>query len=66
MGYIKQFIMDNQGAGWKPFEELTESELLEIEIALATEKPQMACIVCFSIIPSGNTCDTHKGQKPNW
>jgi hypothetical protein len=66
MGYIKSFIMDNEGAGWKPFDELTDGEKLELELALVNSAVQNACIICFTPIQGGNTCETHIGQKPNW
>ncbi|NBW21173.1 MAG: hypothetical protein EBR82_75750 [Caulobacteraceae bacterium] len=68
MGYIKAFIMDNQGAGWKSFDELTADELAELENAINTQESNIACVICFKPIPqgTGNTCDTHKGQQPNW
>ena len=65
MGYIKSFFMDENGAG---FSELTDDEKLEIELALMTNQVQVACVICFKVIPSGtgNTCETHKGMKPTW
>ena len=69
MGYIKNFVMDNQGAGWKTFDELTDDEKLDLELALLdSNNVQVACVICFKPIPSGigNTCEPHNGQKPNW
>ena len=65
MGYIKSFSMDENGAGWG---ELTEDEKLDVELALMTNQVQVACVICFQIIPAGtgNTCETHRGQKPSW
>jgi len=69
MGYIKNFLMDYQGAGWKSFDELTDDEKNELELALLDSNAiEVACVICFKVIPSGtgNTCETHKGQQPNW
>jgi hypothetical protein len=67
MGYIKNFIMDNEGAGWKSFDELSDAEKLELDLAIRDEDVvKNACVICFIPIQGGNTCDTHKGQKPNW
>lgn len=69
MGYIKNFVMDNQGAGWKTFDELTENEKLDLELALLdSSSVQVACVICFKPIPSGtgNACEPHKEQQPNW
>lgn len=67
MGYIKIFEMDENGAGFINLDEANLSDKVEIELALTTPNAiQMACVICFTPIPSGNTCDTHKGQKPNW
>ena len=69
MGYIKNFVMDNQGAGWKSFDELTNDEKLDLELALLdSNSVQVACVICFKPIPSGtgNTCEPHRGQKPTW
>ena len=62
MGYIKDFLGD------KPFDELTESERIDLEWALMNRDVQLICVVCFCNIPSGqgNACETHKGQQPNW
>lgn len=66
MGYIKTFIMDNQGAGWKSFDELTEQELAEIQSALLdTDKIQSACLVCYDVISdttNGFYCESHRPQ----
>ena len=67
MGYIKNFIMDNNGAGWKPFDKLSDAEKLELDLAVRDENAvSNACIICFTLIQGGNTCDKHKNQKPNW
>jgi len=69
MGYIKFFEMDNDGAGFKSLDEISFGDAVEIELALATPNAiQVACVICFTPIPSGtgNTCETHIGQEPNW
>lgn len=37
MGYIEFFKMDEEGAGWVSFEELSDEKKLEIEIELFQE-----------------------------
>lgn len=37
MGYIEFFKIDEDGAGWVPYEELDNSTKLDIEIALFQE-----------------------------
>jgi hypothetical protein len=37
MGYVKAFIMDNEGAGWVDLQDLPESVKLDLEIALLQE-----------------------------
>lgn len=69
MGYIQFFEMDNDGAGFKSLDEISFGDAVELELALATPNAiQVACVICFCPIPSGtgNTCETHKGQQPNW
>mgnify|MGYP006284381687 CR=1 FL=1 len=66
MGYIKTFIMDNQGAGWKSFDELTDEELVQLEIGLMTNDVQLVCVTCFKPIQGGTGstfCDEHRGNR---
>jgi len=69
MGYIEIFEMNENGAGFKALEEISFGDAVEIELALATPNAvQIACVICFTPIArgNGNTCETHKGMKPNW
>jgi len=69
MGYVKIFEMDNNGAGFDSVENLSYGDALELELAVSVfNTAQIACVICFCPIPqgTGNTCETHKGQKPNW
>lgn len=67
MGYIETFIMDNQGAGWKNLDELTDDEKLELELALLdSNNVQLACVTCFKPIQGGtgsSYCEQHRGNK---
>lgn len=58
MGYIQIFTADENGAGWKDFDELTEDEKLslEVDVDLATagfEEIKLLCVVCLVPIASG-------------
>jgi hypothetical protein len=37
MGYVKAFIMDNDGAGWVDLSDLPDTIKLDLEIALLQE-----------------------------
>jgi hypothetical protein len=68
MGFIKAFIMDNNGAGWVGLDELTEEEKAQLEIAIAKQESGLACVICYLPIlaGTGNTCEKHIGVIPNW
>lgn len=63
MSDIEIFEMNSNGAGWVSLESLPIGDILEIEIELATSKPnaQMLCAVCLTPIASGTgfTCSKH-------
>lgn len=65
MGYIKIVNDENQ----IDISELSFADSVELELALVTPNAvQIACVICFCPIPqgTGNTCEPHKGMKPNW
>jgi len=69
MGYFKILDINENGVSRIDSSELSFADSVEIELALTTPNGvQMACVICFTPIASGNgnTCDTHKGMKPNW
>ena len=58
MGFIEIFTADENGAGWKNLDELTQDEKLSLEVdvdlALAGfEKVQLLCVECLAPIESG-------------
>lgn len=58
MGFIEIFTADENGAGWKNLDELTEDEKLSLEVdvdlALAGfEEVKLLCVVCLVPIQSG-------------
>jgi len=69
MGFFKVIDLDENGVTEIDSSELSFGDAVEIELALATPNAvQIACVICFCPIPqgTGNTCETHKGQKPRW
>jgi hypothetical protein len=69
MGYFKILDLNENGVSRIDSSELSFADSVEIELALTTPNAiQMACVICFTPIASGsgNTCNTHKGMKPNW
>lgn len=62
MADLEIFSMDENGAGWKKFDELSADEKLELELALLVGDVKINCVVCFSEIEkgTGNTCKNCK------
>jgi hypothetical protein len=61
---IEIFRLDEQGAGWVSLEDATNSEIMDLELAVITNAPmQMQCFKCHTPIPKGNVCVNHKDVK---
>ena len=64
MADLEIFRIDENGAGWVSLENATDSEKLDLELALLTKaKWEMLCFVCHTNIPKGNVCVNHKNVK---
>jgi hypothetical protein len=60
---LEMFRIDENGAGWVDFSEITQSEKLDLELGLLTNQMQMLCFKCHKPIPRGNVCVNHKDVK---
>lgn len=70
MGYIEIFTADENGAGWKNFDELNEDEKisLAVDVMLAEEKlveTKILCAFCLVEIEkgTGNACVNCKNKN---
>lgn len=61
MGYIEIFEMNENGAGWKNLNEVSDDVKLEIELGILTNDVKILCVNCLVEIPSGsgNYCKNH-------
>jgi hypothetical protein len=58
------FRLNENGAGWVSLENATNSELLDLELAILTKaEVKMLCFKCHTPIPKGNVCVNHKNVK---
>ena len=61
---IEIFRLNENGAGWVSIENATDSELLDLELAIVTKaEMKMLCFVCHKEIAKGNVCVNHKNAK---
>jgi hypothetical protein len=61
---IEIFRLNENGAGWVSLENATDSELLDLELAIVTKaEMKMLCFVCHKEIAKGNVCENHKNAK---
>jgi len=61
---IEIFRLNENGAGWVSLENATDSELLDLELAIVTKaEMKMLCFVCHKEIAKGNVCENHKNMK---
>jgi len=61
---IEIFRLNENGAGWVSLENATDSELLDLELAIVTKaEMKMLCFVCHKEIAKGNVCVNHKNMK---
>jgi len=61
---IEIFRLNENGAGWVSLENATDSELLDLELAVLTKaEVKMLCFKCHVEIPRGNVCVNHKDVK---
>ena len=61
---IEIFRLNENGAGWVSLENATNSELLDLELAIVTKaEMKMLCFVCHKEIAKGNVCENHKNVK---
>ena len=61
---IEMFRLNENGAGWVSLENATDSELLDLELAIVTKaEMKMLCFVCHKEIAKGNVCVNHKNVK---
>ena len=61
---IEIFRLNENGAGWVSLENATNSELLDLELAIVTKaEMKMLCFVCHKEIAKGNVCVNHKNVK---
>jgi hypothetical protein len=61
---IEIFRLNENGAGWVSLENATNSELLDLELAIVTKaEMKMLCFVCHKEIAKGNVCVNHKNMK---
>ena len=61
---IEMFRLNETGAGWVSLENATDSELLDLELAIVTKaEMKMLCFVCHKEIAKGNVCVNHKNVK---
>ena len=61
---IEIFRINENGAGWVSLENATDSELLDLELAIVTKaEMKMLCFVCHKEIAKGNVCVNHKNVK---
>jgi hypothetical protein len=61
---IEIFRLNENGAGWVSLENATNSELLDLELAIVTKaEMKMLCFVCHKEIAKGNVCVNHKNAK---
>ena len=58
---IEMFEMTPEGVQWVPLSEVSESDRMDLELALMTDEPKLLCYKCFKPIPNGtgNACDAH-------
>lgn len=64
MGSLEIFRINENGAGWVSLENATNSELLDLELAIVTKaEMKMLCFVCHKEIAKGNVCVNHKNNK---
>ena len=64
MGYMEIFRLNENGAGWVSLENATNSELLDLELAIVTKaEVKMLCFKCHVEIPRGNVCVNHKNVR---
>lgn len=61
MGYIEIFSIDENGAGWKNLNELSDSEKLDLELGILFDDVKILCVNCLVEIPkgSGSYCVKH-------
>lgn len=58
------FRLNENGAGWVSLENATNSELLDLELAILTKaEVKMFCFKCHTPIPKGNVCVNHKNVR---
>jgi len=61
---IEIFRLNENGAGWVSLKNATDSELLDLELAVLTKaEVKMLCFKCHVEIPRGNVCVNHKDVK---
>ena len=61
---IEIFRLNENGAGWVSLENATNSELLDLELAIVTKaEMKMLCFVCHKEIAKGTVCVNHKNVK---
>ena len=61
---IEIFRLNENGAGWVSLENATDSELLDLELAIVTKaEMKMLCFVCHKEIAKGNVCVNHKNVR---
>ena len=61
---IEIFRLNENGAGWVSLENATNSELLDLELAIVTKaEMKMLCFVCHKEIAKGNVCVNHNNVK---
>ena len=61
---IEIFRLNENGAGWVSLENATNSELLDLELAIVTKaEMKMLCFVCHKEIAKGNVCVNHKNVR---
>ena len=64
MSSLEIFRLNENGAGWVSLENATNSELLDLELAIVTKaEMKMLCFVCHKEIVKGNVCVNHKNMK---
>jgi len=64
MATLEMFRLDENGAGWVSLENATDSELLDLELAIVTKaEVKMLCFKCHVEIPRGNVCANHKNVR---
>jgi hypothetical protein len=61
---LEIFRLNESGAGWVSLDDATDSELLDLELAIVTKaEVKMLCFKCHVEIPRGNVCVNHKNVR---